>query len=88
MPRPVWSGAVSFGLVTIPIKVYPATESHNISFHQYHLEDMGRVRYQKVCEDTRRVWWARPAGVGHGGLWSWYGCRRSWPRWGRAGVRA
>ncbi|MFJ2745827.1 Ku protein [Streptomyces sp. NPDC087440] len=50
MPRPVWSGAVSFGLVTIPIKVYPATESHNISFHQYHLEDMGRVRYQKVCE--------------------------------------
>ncbi|MFF1699395.1 Ku protein [Streptomyces sp. NPDC058257] len=50
MPRPVWSGAISFGLVTIPIKVLPATENHSISFHQYHLEDMSRVRTRKVCE--------------------------------------
>ncbi|MEV6549201.1 Ku protein [Streptomyces sp. NPDC051597] len=50
MPRPVWSGAISFGLVTIPIKVLPATENHTISFHQVHLEDMGRVRTRKVCE--------------------------------------
>ncbi|MFF8293646.1 Ku protein [Streptomyces sp. NPDC016309] len=49
MPRPVWSGAISFGLVTIPIKVLPATESHNISFHQVHETDGGRIRYQKVC---------------------------------------
>ncbi|MEU1129618.1 Ku protein [Streptomyces sp. NPDC005900] len=48
--RPVWSGAISFGLVTIPIKVLPATENHSISFHQYHLEDMGRVRTKKICE--------------------------------------
>ncbi|MFE6161200.1 Ku protein [Streptomyces sp. NPDC056486] len=50
MPRPVWSGAISFGLVTIPIKVLSATENHSISFHQYHLEDMSRVRTRKVCE--------------------------------------
>ncbi|MFF2847209.1 Ku protein [Streptomyces sp. NPDC058001] len=50
MPRPVWSGAITFGLVTIPIKVLPATESHNISFHQYHLTDLARVRVKKVCE--------------------------------------
>ncbi|MFD9791414.1 Ku protein [Streptomyces sp. NPDC059070] len=50
MPRPVWSGAISFGLVTIPIKVVPATENHTIAFHQVHLEDMGRVRTRKVCE--------------------------------------
>ncbi|MGW6275641.1 MULTISPECIES: non-homologous end joining protein Ku [unclassified Streptomyces] len=50
MPRPVWSGAISFGLVTIPIKVLPATENHSISFHQYHLEDMGRVRTRKICD--------------------------------------
>lgn len=55
MPRPVWSGAVSFGLVTIPIKVLPATESHGISFNQIHLEDGGRVRYQKVCDLDGRV---------------------------------
>ncbi|GAA2295169.1 Ku protein [Streptomyces kunmingensis] len=50
MPRPVWTGAVSFGLVTIPIRVMSATEDHSIRFHQYHLDDMGRVRSRKVCE--------------------------------------
>ncbi|MGW0778806.1 Ku protein, partial [Streptomyces sp. NPDC002835] len=50
MPRPIWSGATSFGLVTIPVKVVNATENHNISFRQVRLEDMGRVRYRKVCE--------------------------------------
>jgi DNA end-binding protein Ku len=50
MPRPIWSGAISFGLVTIPVRVVNATENHNISFRQVHLEDMGRVRYRKVCE--------------------------------------
>ncbi|MFI9344908.1 Ku protein [Streptomyces sp. NPDC052773] len=50
MPRTIWSGAISFGLVTVPINVVSATENHSIQFHQYHLEDMGRVRYRKVCE--------------------------------------
>ena len=56
MPRPIWSGAISFGLVTIPIKVVNATESHDISFRQVHLEDMGRIRYRKICElDGRQL---------------------------------
>ncbi|MEV5439863.1 Ku protein [Streptomyces sp. NPDC052682] len=50
MPRAIWSGAISFGLVTVPIQVASATEDHSIRFHQYHLEDMGRVRVRKVCE--------------------------------------
>ncbi|MEU2717941.1 Ku protein [Streptomyces sp. NPDC007205] len=50
MPRTIWSGAISFGLVSVPINVVGATEDHSIKFHQYHLEDMGRVRYRKVCE--------------------------------------
>lgn len=50
MPRTIWSGAISFGLVTVPIHVASATENHSIQFHQYHLEDMGRVRVKKVCE--------------------------------------
>jgi DNA end-binding protein Ku len=50
MPRTVWSGAISFGLVTVPIHVVSATENHSIQFHQYHLEDMGRVRVKKICE--------------------------------------
>lgn len=55
MPRPLWTGAISFGLVTIPIKVVSATEDHSISFHQYHAEDMGRVRTRKVCELDGKV---------------------------------
>ncbi|MFF7953957.1 non-homologous end joining protein Ku [Streptomyces griseorubiginosus] len=50
MPRTIWSGAISFGLVTIPIHVASATENHSIQFHQYHLEDMGRVRVRKICD--------------------------------------
>lgn len=50
MPRTIWSGAISFGLVTVPVNVQSATEDHSVRFHQYHLEDMGRVRYKKICE--------------------------------------
>ncbi|MGW9399374.1 non-homologous end joining protein Ku [Streptomyces sp. NPDC055642] len=50
MPRTIWSGAISFGLVTVPINVVSATEDHSVRFHQYHLEDMGRVRVRKYCE--------------------------------------
>ncbi|MEU0061065.1 Ku protein [Streptomyces sp. NPDC006334] len=50
MPRSIWSGAISFGLVTVPIHVQSATEDHSIRFHQYHLEDQGRIRTRKVCE--------------------------------------
>ncbi|MGW2426042.1 non-homologous end joining protein Ku [Streptomyces sp. NPDC001709] len=50
MPRTIWSGAISFGLVTVPINVVGATEDHSIRFHQYHLVDQGRIRYRKVCE--------------------------------------
>ncbi|WP_331756614.1 Ku protein [Streptomyces sp. NBC_01568] len=48
--RPIWSGAITFGLVTIMIKVVPATESHDISFRQIHTADGGRIRNRKVCE--------------------------------------
>ncbi|MEV5605762.1 Ku protein [Streptomyces sp. NPDC052299] len=50
MARPLWSGAISFGLVTIPTKIISATEDHSIHFRRVHLEDMGRVRTRKVCE--------------------------------------
>ncbi|MGW3669472.1 Ku protein, partial [Streptomyces sp. NPDC005141] len=50
MPRTVWAGAISFGLVTVPIHVVNAKEDHSIHFHQVHLEDMGRVRNRKICE--------------------------------------
>lgn len=50
MPRSIWRGAVSFGLVTIPVRVYGATETKDISFRQVHPADGGRIRYKRVCE--------------------------------------
>jgi DNA end-binding protein Ku len=49
-PRSMWKGAISFGLVTIPVSVYPATEEKSVRFNQLHDEDMGRIRYKRVCE--------------------------------------
>ncbi|WP_285573227.1 Ku protein [Streptomyces sp. RTGN2] len=49
MPHALWSGAISFGLVTIPTKIISATEDHSIHFRQVHLADMGRVRTRKEC---------------------------------------
>jgi DNA end-binding protein Ku len=46
----IWKGTISFGLVTIPIKVYSATEERDISFRQVHEADGGRIRYKRVCE--------------------------------------
>ena len=47
--RAIWKGAVSFGLVSVPVKLYSATESHDISFRQVHAKDGGRIKYQRVC---------------------------------------
>ncbi len=47
--RAIWKGAVSFGLVSVPVKLYAATESHDVSFRQVHAKDGGRVKYQRVC---------------------------------------
>ena len=50
MPRAMWKGAISFGLVTIPVAVYPVTEEKGLKFNQLHDEDGGRIRYKRVCE--------------------------------------
>jgi DNA end-binding protein Ku len=47
--RAIWKGAVSFGLVNVPVKLYSATEDRDVSFHQVHAADGGRVRYKRVC---------------------------------------
>jgi DNA end-binding protein Ku len=47
--RSIWKGAISFGLVTIPVKVYSATEQREVTFHQVHRADAGRIKYRRVC---------------------------------------
>jgi DNA end-binding protein Ku len=45
----IWKGAISFGMVTIPIKVFSATEEKDISFRQVHVADGGRIKYKRIC---------------------------------------
>ena len=53
--RSIWKGSVSFGLVNVPVKVYSATEDHDIKFHQVHAKDNGRIRYKRTCEACGEV---------------------------------
>jgi DNA end-binding protein Ku len=48
--RSIWKGSIAFGLVNVPVKVYSATQDHDIKFHQVHGKDNGRIRYKRVCE--------------------------------------
>ncbi len=47
--RSIWKGSISFGLVTIPVKLYSATEEKDVTFRQVHREDGGRIRYKREC---------------------------------------
>src|SRR3712207_7721341 len=59
--RSIWRGAVSFGLVSIGVKLYTATEDHDIRFNQVHATDGGRIRY-------RRGWSVDGGGGGYSGI--------------------
>ena len=48
--RAIWTGSIAFGLVNVPVKLYSATESHDVRMHQVHDKDGGRIRYQRRCE--------------------------------------
>lgn len=52
MPRPVWTGSISFGMVSIPVRLAPAVRRQSISFNQLDRDTMSRIRYKKVAEQT------------------------------------
>jgi DNA end-binding protein Ku len=57
--KTIWKGAISFGLVTIPVRVYGATEEKSLRFNQLHAPDGGRIRYKRVCSiDGQEVEWS------------------------------
>src|SRR5690348_16144602 len=47
--RSLWAGAISFGMVVIPVKLYAATEQRDVAFRQVHREDGGRIQFRRVC---------------------------------------
>jgi DNA end-binding protein Ku len=52
MARPIWNGALNFGLVTVPVELYSATEDHSIHFRQFERGTSDRIRYRRVNERT------------------------------------
>jgi len=48
--RAIWKGSITFGLVNVPVKLYSATEEHDLQLHQVHDADGGRIRYERKCE--------------------------------------
>jgi DNA end-binding protein Ku len=58
MPQAIWSGAINFGLVMIPVKLFTAVRENEISFNQLHKKDNGRINYKRVCSvDGKEVPW-------------------------------
>jgi len=52
MARAIWSGVLTFGLVSVPVELYSATEAHGPVFHQFEKGTADRIRYQRVNERT------------------------------------
>ncbi len=52
MARPIWTGAITFGLVSVPVAMYSATHEHEVSFHQFERDTSDRIRYRRVNERT------------------------------------
>src|SRR5919197_6547161 len=58
MPRSIWSGAISFGLVNVPVKLYSATSHKEVSFHMLHKKEGARIKHQRICsEEGVEVLW-------------------------------
>src|SRR3954470_11195116 len=58
MPRPIWSGSISFGLVSVPVKLFSATSQKEVRFHMLHDKDGGRIHQKRVCSiDGDEVTW-------------------------------
>jgi DNA end-binding protein Ku len=53
--RAIWTGAITFGLVNVPVRLYSATQDHDVSLHQVHDADGGRIRYERKCEVCGKV---------------------------------
>jgi DNA end-binding protein Ku len=54
MPRAIWSGAISFGLVNVPVRMYSAIDEHKLHFHYLHEKDDSRIGYEKICKKEEK----------------------------------
>jgi len=50
MPRSIWNGTLTFGIVAVPVKLYAATSPKAVRFHKVHRKDLSRIRHRRICE--------------------------------------
>ena len=50
MPRSIWKGVITFGMVSIPVRLFPATQDKDVSFHLLHQPDHSRIKFKRWCE--------------------------------------
>ena len=55
MPRSIWSGSISFGLVNVPVRLYSAVQEHKLRFHFVHEKDNSPIGYQKICKKEEKL---------------------------------
>jgi DNA end-binding protein Ku len=55
VPRALWSGAISFGLVNVPVRMYSAIQPHDLHFHYVHTKDSSRIGYEKICKQEGKA---------------------------------
>jgi DNA end-binding protein Ku len=51
VPRAIWTGSISFGLVNVPVRMYSAVSEHDVHFHLLHAKDDSRIGYEKICKE-------------------------------------
>ena len=56
MPRPIWKGAITFGMISIPVKLYGATESKDVAFNTLHDECKSRLKQKRWCMHVSPIW--------------------------------
>jgi DNA end-binding protein Ku len=54
MPRSIWNGTITFGLIAVPIKVHSATDDKSVHFHQVHAKDGARIKQKRICSKEGR----------------------------------
>ena len=54
MPRSIWNGTITFGMVNVPVKLYSATESKTVHFHEVHIKDGAKIEHRRIAAELRQ----------------------------------
>ena len=77
MPRSIWNGTITFGLIAVPIKVHSATEDNGVHFHQVHAKDGAQIKQKRVCSKEGKEVPYKEVAKGYGRLLQLYAVHKA-----------